>query len=128
MNLYWLSTPDNYENWFAFAKSQKKAEIFHELAEGFDENYAKANLVCEIPKELIVKYGLQKLKSDWPTHEMIIELGGKIISEDNPRIVNFFGKVYIEGTCTEGIFLMKLKKLLEFMLLKYKKLNNIKLA
>lgn len=32
MNLYWVTTPDGYENWFVFARTKILAEKFHEYA------------------------------------------------------------------------------------------------
>ncbi len=102
MNLYWATTPCNYENWFVVASSKKEAESFHECAEGFGSGYASAKLVCEIPEELIKKYALKD--SDWPAHDLIVDLKGKLITKNNPRRVNFNGVVYQEGTCTEQIY------------------------
>jgi hypothetical protein len=109
MNLYWITTPDGYENWFAFAKTKRQVEKFHENAEGFDNNYANAELVCRIPKELCDRYELTAEGAGWPSNELLKELGGKFDTEDNPRIINFFGKVFIEGTFTEGIFFNEIK-------------------
>ncbi len=103
MNLYWVITPDSYENWFVYSKTKRQAEKFHESAEGFDNNYAHAKLVCIIPKELCEEYELT-LEGDWPSHELLKKLGGRFDSEDNPRIINFYGKVFIEGTFSERMF------------------------
>jgi hypothetical protein len=102
MKLYWATTTDGYEDWFVVAKSKKEAAEFHEYAEGFDPEYANAKLICSIPKELIEKYKINE--ANWPSLELIGELGGKIISDANPRRVNFNGKIYKEGTFTESIF------------------------
>jgi Meiotically up-regulated gene 113 len=102
MNLYWATTPNGFENWFVIAKSEKTAARFHELAEGFNRHEAKAKFVCEIAEGLIKKYKLVKAK--WPCHELIEDLGGKFDTEDNPRVVNLNGTVYVEGTFTEAIF------------------------
>ncbi|MGC4056640.1 MAG: GIY-YIG nuclease family protein [Chitinophagaceae bacterium] len=105
MNLYWLTTSDGFENWFVFANTQKLAEQFHENGEGYGNNYAKAELVCVIPQNLVDQYNLKEQAEFWPSHDLLRELGAKIESEDNPRIVNFNGKVYKEGNFTEGFFL-----------------------
>lgn len=101
-NLYWVKTPCNYENWFAIAESEKQAEIFHEYAEGFNSDYAKAKFLCNIQDSLIEKH--QVTESGWPSHELLIDLGGKFMASDNPRKINFNGIVYSEGIFTEKIF------------------------
>jgi len=103
MKLFWATTPDGYENWFVIAETKKGASEFHELAEGFNLGYAKAHFICEIPEKLIKKYKLKE--AGWPAHELIKDLGGKLITESNPRKVNFNGRIFIEGTFSEGIFL-----------------------
>ena len=102
MKLFWVTTPCHYEDWFAVAENKKQAEQFHEFAEGFNPGYAKAKFICDISKDLVRRYNL--VESNWPNHKLLTELGGKIITEDNPRKVNFGGVIYREGTCTEGIF------------------------
>jgi len=97
--LYWATTPGHYEDWFVIAKSLKQAKRFHEYAEGFDPGDAGAKFICDISDEFVKKHKIKE--SDWPSHELLIDLGGKIITEDNPRRVNFNGIVYKEGTCTE---------------------------
>src|SRR6476646_9466711 len=103
--LFWLTTPCNLENWFAIASSQKKAEEFHEDAEGFNRNYAKAQFVCNITSDLI-KIHEQKLEDEgWPSHELLEALGFHIIKSDSPRVVNYDGKVYTEGRSVEGMII-----------------------
>lgn len=109
MNLYWVTTPDGCENWFVFAKTKKLAEEFHENAEGYDLNDATAKKICKIPTVLYDKSDLLLEESGWPSHELLKKLGGKFDSEDNPRLINFFGKVYIEGTFTEKMFFNDIK-------------------
>lgn len=103
MKLYWATTRNGYEDWFIVAENKQAAEQHHELAEGFGEGDATAKLVCDIPNNLIQKYKLEEAK--WPSHKLIRELGGKIITESCPRRVNFNGKIYKEGNFTEAMFL-----------------------
>jgi len=103
VNLYWVTTPDGNEDWFVVAKSQILAEQFHEHAEGYDYNYAKAKLVCSISKEIYSKYQNDMEPEHWPTHELLKDLGAKILAEGNPRIVNINGQVYSEGNFTESV-------------------------
>lgn len=102
MKLFWVTTSDGYEDWFVIADSKKEAEEFHELAEGLSDGCAKANYICEITQKVINKYKLKK--ASWPSHELLRDLGGNVISESNPRKVNFNGRVYSEGTFTEEMF------------------------
>lgn len=103
MNLYWITTPDGNENWFVVAETKSLAQEFHEYAEGYGGNYAVAKLVCPISNELTKKH-VKDEEADWPTHELLKDLGAKILTESNPRIVNINGLVYREGNFTENIF------------------------
>jgi len=104
MNIYWVTTPDGDENWFVIAPTKCEAEIFHESAEGYNENYANAKLVSEIPKKICTKFKLSSNKANWPPMDLLETLGAKILSKSNPRIINVNGKVYKEGNFTERIF------------------------
>lgn len=103
MELYWVTTPCGYEDWFVLARSKKHAERFHEDGEGFDRNYAESMFVCDIPSELIKKHKIKTTTEDWPSHELLKDLGCKMHSENNPRIVNYKGKIFYEGTFSEAI-------------------------
>jgi len=103
MKLFWATTIDGYENWFVVAETEEKAAQFHEFSEGFNSGDAKAKYVCNIPKNLIERYEINE--ANWPSHQLLNELGGKIITEDNPRKVNFGGKIYTEGTFSEMMFI-----------------------
>ncbi len=95
MKLYWATTKQGSENWFIVANSEEEAADCHEAFEGFATKTANAKFVYEIPKNLIVKYNL--IEPQWPSHELINDLGGKIITQDNPRKANFNGLIFIEG-------------------------------
>ena len=58
--------------------------------------------------DLVKKYDLKD--SNWPSHELIEELGGKIFSTSNPRKVNFSGKIYTEGNCVDAVFFREFGK------------------
>lgn len=102
MKLFWATTKEGYEDWFVIANSKEVAEEYHEDSEGFNTGDAKAKFVCNISEDLIQKYKLYG--PDWPTIELLSDLGGLIISESNPRKVNFNGKMYVEGNFSEGMF------------------------
>lgn len=96
--LYWVTTQDHDEDWFVVAPTSKAAEIFHEDAEGYDRNYAKAVYICDVPKKVLEKYPLPGGASAWwPDNELIAELGAEITNTDNTRVVKFMGKTYVEG-------------------------------
>ena len=95
-HLYWVTTPQNEENWFVVASNKMKAESFHNDAEGFDDGYSSAKLICEIPTYLLkVHHNIDD--EDWPTNELLKELDFNVIEEDFPRIVLFNGKLFYEG-------------------------------
>ena len=95
-DLYWVTTPQNEENWFVVASSKANAENFHNQAEGFDEDYSSAKFICEIPFKLLNEH--HKINDeDWPNHELLQELGFNLIEDDFPRIVLFNGKLFYEG-------------------------------
>jgi len=95
-DLYWVTTPQNEENWFVVASTKGNAESFHNHAEGFDKDYSSAKLICKIPLNLLKKH--HKINDeDWPNHELLEELDFNLIESDFPRIVLFNGKLFHEG-------------------------------
>ena len=94
--LYWVTTPQNEENWFVVAKSKSDAESFHDHGEGFLEGYSSAKLVTSISSEILKKLHTTDIE-DWPSHELLVELGFRFIEEDFPRIVSYKGQLYCEG-------------------------------
>jgi len=106
--LYWVKTPCGKEDWFVVARSVEDAREFHEYAEGFGENYAKAKFVCIVPNELEEQYGNDDgSKEYWPSHELLNALGFKFLSEDSPRKLTREGVIYKEGRSVEAILLNK---------------------
>ena len=116
MKLFWVSTNCHTEDWFVVSKTESKAQRFFDDYEGFDLGGSKAQFICEIAPELIKKFGLKQ--SQHPEMELLTCLGGKVHSEEVPRIVNFNGKVYKEGDIIaaylnhidhkEGVYIIKL--------------------
>lgn len=95
-DLYWVTTIKNEENWFVVASSKTRAEKFHENGEGFGDGEAKAKLICKIPHDILIKH--HKVDDeDWPIHELLIELGFRLIEDDFPRIVSYNGILFYEG-------------------------------
>ena len=42
-------TPDHDEDWFVIARNEDDAQLFHENAEGYEEDAASAEFVCVLP-------------------------------------------------------------------------------
>ncbi len=103
--LYWLTTPCNLENWFGVASTKRKAEIFHEEAEGFGENYATAEFICWINEEFLAEFDEELESEYWPTHELLEKIGCAIVKTESPRVVNYKGKVYTEGRSVEAMLI-----------------------
>lgn len=126
MKLFWATTKNDYEDCFVIAKTKEKAEEYHEDTEGFNPGGATARLVCNISNELINQYNLTE--SNWATKELIVELGGIIITENSPRKVNINGKVYIEGTSSERLFFDYFGKLKGVYIIKIQNTNKYKIG
>lgn len=90
MNLYWVTTEDHDEDWFIIAPSLKAAAIIHEQNEGYNPGDAKAKKVLNIPDHLDAEPG-------WPSKELLLALGARYISHDEPRVVEIAGQRYCEG-------------------------------
>jgi hypothetical protein len=104
MKVFWVTTPDGYENWFVVARTKKDAEISHEIDEGYNPNYAHATFVCDVPLNLHKVYRPdKKIKTYWPRLAMLEELGFKVISRTSPRVVNKDGRIFTEGRSIEAI-------------------------
>ncbi len=96
MNLYWVETPDHHEDWFVAAEGPREAAEFHELNEGYEDNYATATLVLHIPQSVPAKVG-------WPSHDVLIACGARFLSAETPRVVRIAGKTYCEGMLEQQI-------------------------
>jgi hypothetical protein len=44
IHLYWVTTPDHSEDWFILARTRRSAAKFHDIYEGYDDQYATAQL------------------------------------------------------------------------------------
>ena len=92
MNLYWVSTHDQHEDWFIISETKKRAELFHELMEGYAKGEATATMVMPIPESI-------KAREGWPCSQQLIDLGAIFLSfqESGTRIVEINGTIYKEG-------------------------------
>ena len=99
MNLYWVKTPGNFEDWFIVAPSYEKACSCHEAEEGFDEGDARAKLICKIPQDLEVKYRPRyDFKNGYSSSiELIRDLGFEIIEDCPPYVVRGNGELFYGG-------------------------------
>lgn len=94
LKLYWCTTDGGEEDWFMIAHTGKEAEVQHADAEGFDLDEPSAEFVMVLPPELQEK-GNEIL--GWPTLEMLITCGAKVVREKSPRVVEIGGKTFTEG-------------------------------
>ena len=90
MKLYWVTTDDHSEDWFVVANTAKEATTFHEDVEGYDPGDATAEMVMEIPNEIITDIG-------WPSDEVLRSCGATILVEGFARVVEIGGRRFCEG-------------------------------
>jgi hypothetical protein len=100
INLYWVTTDDNDEDWFIFAHTRRAAAHFHEDYEGYNTYDASA-------RTILTNAHLAKYKNGTPPCHAQIEdlqaLGFEIL--DGPkfgRAVRFRGEAFAEG-CMEAL-------------------------
>ena len=94
MNLYWVTTEDHHEDWFVLAKTPQTAQVFFEEYEGYDDDMAKAMLVCPVD--------IAEVAADWANHALLESLGAEIQELESGRVVHLLGNTYAEGML-EGI-------------------------
>ena len=90
MILYWVTTEDHYEDWFVFAASPEEATRYFENYEGYNEGDAEAEEILGISDDLQVEKG-------WPSRELLEKLGFKYISNEHTRVVELWGRKFVEG-------------------------------
>jgi hypothetical protein len=90
--LWWCSTDDHDEDWFVVARGRADAEGFFEGAEGYGAGDARAERVSVLPPE----YQDGKF-AGWPTHELLVGCGARVVRGETPRVVELEGKRYVEG-------------------------------
>ena len=90
MNLYWVTTEDHAEDWFVVAINAKEATAFHEFMEGYEAGDAIAEMVMEIPNEIIRDIG-------WPSDEVLRSCGANILVEEPARVVEIGKRRFCEG-------------------------------
>ena len=90
MILWWVQTEDQDEDWFIVAPDGETAETFFVDAEGYEEGDAWADFILWIPDDVEAEVG-------WPSHELLVACGAKILREDTPRVVEIEGRRFCEG-------------------------------
>ena len=90
MILYWVTTEDHYEDWFVLAPSPVEATQYFENYEGYNPGDAEAEEILGISDDLQVEKG-------WPSRELLETLGFKYLSDDNTRVIEFYGRKFVEG-------------------------------
>ncbi|WP_438006437.1 hypothetical protein WME89_48965 [Sorangium sp. So ce321] len=107
--LYWCETDDHDEDWFVVARNADDARAFHEDAEGYDEEDARAELVCVLP--LAEQAAAEKEGDHWPSDETLLACGAEFLvnvlqdganelraaMSSGSRVVRINGRVYGEG-------------------------------
>ena len=90
MKLFWVTTKDHDADWFVVAENGSDAAAFFSDAEGYDSGKAAAEMVIEIPGDMHAEEG-------WALDELLLYLGGEFVYESMPRVIEFHGKLYVEG-------------------------------
>jgi hypothetical protein len=95
IHLYWVTTPDHSEDWFILARTRRSAAKFHDSYEGYDDNYATAELV-------VAGTGVSESSFEGlPRHAQIPDLrqlGFEIVDpRGGQRVVRLNEKLFIEG-------------------------------
>ena len=90
--LWWCWTQDHHEDWFVVAGHGFDAVGFFEGQEGYAEGDAQAEGLLVLPEE----YQDEKYVG-WPSHELLVGCGAKLVREETPRVVELGGERYVEG-------------------------------
>lgn len=90
MKLYWVTTDDHDEDWFIVASSSKQASKLHEDMEGYNAGDAKAVEILSIPQSISTEAG-------WPSDDLLLTVGARILRNEQPRVVELQGKKFCEG-------------------------------
>jgi hypothetical protein len=100
VNLYWVTTDDNSEDWFIFARTLRAAASFHENYEGYDTYDASARTI--LSNVQLMKY----VNGPPPCHAQIEDLralGFEIVASPKfERAVRFRGELFVEG-CMQAL-------------------------
>ena len=100
LQLYWVTTEDHDEDWFAVAADPSEAARSFELNIGYEASSAIAEKVLDIPPDIQMKpVDTEWFEDwpDWPSDESLIALGAIFISDEPSRVVEIAGKQYAEG-------------------------------
>jgi len=90
--LWWCWTEDHHEDWFVVAGEGLAAAGFFESYEGYAEGDVQAEGLMILPEE----YQDEKYVG-WPSPELLVACGAKVIREETPRVVELQGERYVEG-------------------------------
>lgn len=80
-----------------YSYSTQEAKNFHADAEGFDSDYIRAKLICEISNE-VFNLNQKDKASNCPNLKLLKSLGFNIIQSEFSRIFSFNSNVYKEGS------------------------------
>lgn len=90
LKLYWVTTEDHDEDWFIVASSPEQAAECQEDMEGYDPGDATAEEVLDIPETVHAEVG-------WPSKELLLAVGAKVLFNDQTRVVEINGRKFCEG-------------------------------
>jgi hypothetical protein len=95
--LYWCATPDNDEDWFIVATTQRSACRQHEIGEGYGPRTASAELVCELPAAYATT------EKGWPSDDLLFACGAEFIKNGAARMVRIGDRIYGEGDMAANV-------------------------
>lgn len=131
MNLYWVKTKDNYEDWFMVAPTKEIACKCHESFEGFNDGDATAMFICEIDPQIEIKYKTKLNSIDdgyWPSREFLIKLGFEFLENLSPCVVRGYGRLFCEGKSCLEISLQYLENRKGVYLINIRNTNKFKIG
>lgn len=90
MKLYWVTTEDHAEDWFVVAYNAREASSYHEDVEGYEPRDATAEMVMEIPNEIITDIG-------WPSDQVLRCCCANILVKGAARVVEIGTRRFCGG-------------------------------
>ena len=99
LKLYWVTTPDHHEDWFAVAKTKRSAQKFFEREEDYEYGDSTAELVLVLDESTH-----SNVEAGWPSDDLLVSLGAKITKVKQCRVVKLDGRTFAEGMLENQLF------------------------